>query len=319
MILKQSQKFYISKKERLMKTFFKLIKINHWVKNLFIFAPLTFSLHLFDLISLIRAIIIFFSFSFVSVFVYIINDIKDKEIDLAHPQKALRPIASGKIKPVTALFIGTLFCITGIIIALYINLLTVLILLTYFLINILYSFKLKNIVILDVFIIAAGFCLRVLIGSVAINVPLSNWMLLTTFTISLMLGFGKRRHELVLLKDNADNHRGILSEYNKEILEIMIIISTSITAISYALYTMESAAIDKFNTKHLILTVPIVIFGLFRYLLLVYRKDKGGAPEKLVISDPGIIFAVILWFLVILFLLYFNNQIFFVNLKRILI
>ena len=217
-----------------MKSFLNLIKIKHWIKNFFIFTPLIFSLQLFNTKSLFQSIVSFFNFSFVAVFVYIINDIKDKKTDSQHPAKSQRPIASGKISIPVAVCTGAFFFAAGIYCALLFNPKTVFILVSYFIINIFYTFFLKEIVILDVFIIATGFCLRVLLGSMAIGVELSHWMLLTTFSVSLVLGFGKRRHELVLLGKNAFHHRNILGEYNKEILNIMIIISTAITAIDPA-------------------------------------------------------------------------------------
>ncbi len=292
-----------------MKIFFQLIRLRHWLKNLFIFAPLIFALHLFNYEKLIKSIIAFVCFSFVSVLVYIINDIKDKKNDSLHEIKKLRPIASGKVKPIFAIFIGLLFGIPGLLFSLILGIPSASIILIYLIITILYTYIFKNFVILDVFIISLGFCLRVLLGSTAIGVTLSHWMLLTTFSISLIIGFGKRRHELDLLGDDAPNHRNILAEYNKNILDIMIIISTSITAISYALYTMNEDIINKFGTAGLILTVPFVLYGLFRYLLLIYCKGKGGSPEELIINDPGIIISVILWLVVILLQIYFNDLI----------
>jgi 4-hydroxybenzoate polyprenyltransferase len=290
-----------------MKIFLQLIRIKQWIKNLIIFAPIIFALQLFNYDQFIKSFLAFIAFSFVIVIVYIINDIKDKKNDSLHEIKKLRPIASGKIKPVYAIIIGLVFAIPGFFLSFFLGLPSFLIIIIYFILNILYTFILKNLVILDVFIISTGFCLRVLLGSAVIGVHLSHWMLLTTFSGSLIIGFGKRRHELDLLGDDAPNHRNILAEYNKNILDIMIIISTSITAISYTLYTINEDIINKFGTAGLIITVPFVLYGLFRYLLLIYCKGKGGSPEELVINDPGIIIAVLLWFTVILLQIYFKD------------
>ena len=292
-----------------MKLFLQLIRLKHWIKNLIIFAPIIFALQLFNYDKLIKSLIAFLCFSFVSVLVYIINDIKDKNNDSLHEIKKQRPIASSKIKPIVAIIIGSLFAIPGFVFSIILGIPSTLIIFIYFVINIFYTFIFKNFVILDVFIISLGFCLRVLLGSVAINVYLSYWMLLTTFSGSLIIGFGKRRHELDLLGEDASNHRNILAEYNKNILDIMIIISTSITIISYTLYTINEDIINKFGTAGLIITVPFVLYGLFRYLLLIYCKGKGGSPEELVINDPGIIISVILWFIVILLQIYFKDLI----------
>lgn len=289
-----------------LRTFSHLIRTRHWVKNILIFAPLIFSLNLFNLNYLIKSLTAFVSFSFVSVFIYIINDMRDIETDALHPVKCLRPLPSGAVTKNKAVIIGLLFFITGIFFS-FINIKTTAIVLFYFIINILYTFKLKQIVIVDIFIIALGFCLRVLMGAIVINVKLSNWMLLATFCVSLILGFGKRRHELVLLKDDAADHRAILGEYSKEILDIMITISTGLTAISYALYVMDQTHSSKFGTESLIYTFPLVIYGLFRYLYIVYNKSKGGSPEEDLITDKGIIFSVLLWGMMIISLLYFHD------------
>lgn len=291
-----------------MKIFLQLIRIKHWIKNLFIFAPLIFSLYLFNYNKLLNSIIAFISFSLVSTFVYIINDIKDKVSDSKHEIKKIRPIASGKINPMIALLIGIIFASGGFLLSFfYLDVFSSSIIISYLTINILYTFILKNFVILDVFIISLGFCFRVLLGSTSIGVTLSSWMLLTTFSISMIIGFGKRRHELDLLGKDAPNHRDSLSQYNKIFLDMMIMTSTSLTAISYTLYTMNTDIINKFGTGGLILTVPFVLYGLFRYLLLIYCKGKGGSPEELVITDPGIIISVILWFIVILLQIYFKD------------
>ncbi len=224
-------------------------------------------------------------------------------------KKKLRPIASGKFHPGIAFIKGLAFCTAGIVISLFINFSSLLILLVYLLMNIFYTLWLKKIVILDVFIIAVGFCLRVLIGATAINVDITNWIILATFSISLIIGFGKRLHELELLGEGAINHRNILKLYNKKFLEIMIIISTAITGISYALYTMDPAVISKFNVSTLIFSVPFVLFGLFRYLYLIFCRGKGDSPEELVVKDPGIIIAVVLYVAFMFIMIYFKDQI----------
>lgn len=292
--------------------YLNLIRIKHWVKNLLVFGPVIFSLNLFNDHFLIKTIAGFLSLSFVSVFIYIINDIKDKESDKIHPLKSQRPIPSGKVTVNKAFVIGLLFFIAGITVSL-LNLKSTIILVTYLIMNILYTFYLKKIVILDIFIISIGFCLRILLGAVLIDVALSKWMLLATFSISLILGFGKRRHEIVLLKDDATEHREILGEYNKEILDIMIIISTGLTAISYALYTMDSGLIAKFGTEALIYTFPPVIYGLYRYLFIVYKKSKGGKPEEDLLTDPGILSAGFIWVTMIITILYFHDIFDFIN------
>lgn len=282
------------------KTFLRLIRIKQWMKNIFIFAPLIFSHHLLNIQDITKTVTVFFAFSLVSVLVYIINDIHDCKQDAIHPEKKSRPIASGTVSKSQALITGIILFIAGISIAFLAKRPQVIItLLAYLIINMLYTFFLKQIAILDVFIIAVGFCIRVIIGAVAIDVQPSQWIISTTFAISLVLGFGKRRHELLSLKQEAVEHREILGEYTPRLLDIMIAVSSSITAISYMFYTMES------GISKLFYTFPLVLYALFRYLYLIYDKNKGGKPEEDLINDKGIIITVILWGLMIIGILYY--------------
>ncbi|MBO5288730.1 MAG: decaprenyl-phosphate phosphoribosyltransferase [Spirochaetales bacterium] len=282
------------------KTFLRLIRVKQWMKNIFIFAPLIFSHHLLNIQDITKTVTVFFAFSLVSVLVYIINDIHDCKQDAIHPEKKSRPIASGTVSKSQALITGIILFIAGISIAFLAKRPQVIItLLAYLIINMLYTFFLKQIAILDVFIIAVGFCIRVIIGAVAIDVQPSQWIISTTFAISLVLGFGKRRHELLSLKQEAVEHREILGEYTPRLLDIMIAVSSSITAISYMFYTMES------GISKLFYTFPLVLYALFRYLYLIYDKNKGGKPEEDLINDKGIIITVILWGLMIIGILYY--------------
>jgi 4-hydroxybenzoate polyprenyltransferase len=284
-------------------TFLKLIRIKQWLKNVFIFAPLVFSHHLLNTDDIVKTIVIFFAFSLVSVLVYIINDIHDCKQDSVHPRKKTRPIASGAISKPLALTIGLVAFLLGTVLAYSTKEpMTLIPLSVYLILNLLYTFFLKNVLVLDVFIIALGFCIRVIIGAVAIDVVPSQWIISTTFAVSLVLGFGKRRHELLSLKNEAVEHREILNEYTPRLLDIMIGTSSSITAISYMFYTMES------GISSLFYTFPPVLYALFRYLYLIYDKNKGGRPEDDLFNDKGIIIAVILWGLMIIGILYCPTQ-----------
>jgi 4-hydroxybenzoate polyprenyltransferase len=284
-------------------TFLKLIRIKQWLKNVFIFAPLVFSHHLLNTDDIVKTIVIFFAFSLVSVLVYIINDIHDCKQDSVHPRKKTRPIASGAISKPLALTIGLVAFLLGTVLAYSTKEpMTLIPLSVYLILNLLYTFFLKNVLVLDVFIIALGFCIRVIIGAVAIDVVPSQWIISTTFAVSLVLGFGKRRHELLSLKNEAVEHREILNEYTPRLLDIMIGTSSSITAISYMFYTMESGISGLFYTF-----LP-VLYALFRYLYLIYDKNKGGRPEDDLFNDKGIIIAVILWGLMIIGILYCPTQ-----------
>jgi 4-hydroxybenzoate polyprenyltransferase len=282
-----------------------LLRPKHWIKNLFIFAALIFSLNLFDIGKFIISLRAFIAFSLISSFVYIINDIVDIEQDKRHPKKRNRPIASGKIALVNALLISIFCLIAGLIIAYFINLNTLIVITIYVIINIFYSIKIRNVVILDVITIALGFILRMIAGATAIEVGFSSWILLTTFSIALVLGFGKRRGEILLTSNNfSEDTRSVLKQYNIQYLDSIIISSVTLTIISYALYTIDSEVIYRFGTDKLIYTVPFVIYGIFRYLYVIYKFDNDGDPTEIVLKDKLIIYIVIIWILIIVGLIY---------------
>lgn len=271
----------------------KLIRVQHWIKNLFIFVPLIFALKFTELDLILKSIIAFFSFSLASSFVYIVNDIVDKEKDQTHPKKKFRPIANESITIPNAIFLSVFVIILALGLGILLNVPTFSVVLAYLIMNIFYSFILKNVVLIDVFTIAMGFVLRVVAGAVAINVEISNWVLLTTFFISLFLGFGKRRCELDLANDGKD-YRPVLDHYSIQLLDYMIVVSLTLTIIAYSLYVVDPEIILKFKTDKLMYTIPIVVYGVFRYLHSIYVK-KEGEPSEIIFSDPGLIISVLLW------------------------
>jgi len=282
-----------------------LLRPKHWIKNLFVFAALIFSLNLFNIVKLIASLQAFFAFCLASSFVYIINDIIDIEQDRKHPEKRNRPIASGKTSIKNATAISIVCLISSMILAYFINLNTLIIITVYIFINIIYSIKIKNVVILDVMFIALGFILRIIAGATAIGVSFSNWILLTTFCISLFLGFGKRRGEILLQNNNTQNNtRFVLKLYSMQFLDYMILSSVTLTIISYALYTIDQEVIKRFGTDKLIYTVPLVIYGIFRYLYVIYRSVSDGDPTEVVLKDKSIISVVLLWILLVIGLIY---------------
>lgn len=284
--------------------FIKLLRIKHWIKNFFVFGGLLFSLNLLNLSYLGKSLLVFIAFCLISSFVYILNDIFDRERDRAHPVKRKRPLASGKIPLASAIFVALLILTTSLALAYLININTFLIILIYALMNVLYTLYLKNKVILDVMIIAAGFVLRVLAGISAIEVPVSNWILLTTLSVSLFLGFGKRRNELLIMDENSHSHRPVLEHYSVQLLNYLIIISITLTIVTYALYSIDNQIIEKLGTDRLIFTVPFVIFGLFRYMYVIFINKGGGDPADVVLKDGFIIADVLLWILAIVGILY---------------
>ena len=266
-----------------------------WIKNFFVFTALLFSKNLHNPLKGIEAIIGFTIFCMITGCAYMINDLVDLEKDKLHPVKSRRPLASGKLKKDTAVKIVVLVCLTSLFFAFYMNVLFGIIVLAYFLLNIGYSIYLKNIVIIDVVSIAAGFVLRVLGGAVIISVVASQWLILCTILLSLFLGFSKRRHELILLEDSATSHRKVLEHYSPYFLDQMIAVVTASTLICYALYTMSKDTVEKLGTSKLIYTIPFVLYGIFRYLYLVHQKEKGGSPTEIMFTDKPMIINICLW------------------------
>jgi 4-hydroxybenzoate polyprenyltransferase len=227
--------------------------------------------------------------------VYVINDLFDREADRRHPTKRHRPIASGAVAPSTAISTAVGAIGIGIIGALLLSETFMLCALAYLALMLAYSKWLKHVVIIDLFCIAAGFVLRAVAGAVVINVEISSWLLVCTILLSLFLGLSKRRHELVILNDEAVEHRKILNEYSPTMLDQMISVVTSSTVVAYALYTLSPETVAKFNTHGLSLTIPFVLYGIFRYLYLVHRHDLGGSPERLLVEDRPLLIAVAAW------------------------
>lgn len=284
----------------------KLIRPKQWIKNFFVFAPLLFSRHVFDLPYLLPSLAAFFIFSLASSAVYIINDIMDVESDRAHPKKKYRPIASGEISVKQAMIFLVLLVIIIIAGLLFLKPIFGVVIVLYFITNLLYSLKVKSIVLLDVFFISFGFMLRVLGGAAAISVPISSWMILTTIFISLFLAISKRRGELsqVINQDNIEKQRKVLKEYSVEFADQLNTIAAAGTIISYALYTVSDKTVNTFGTDKLIYTTPFVIYGIFRYMYLMHQKNLGESPTGIVTKDLPIILGVLGWFMFSIVIIY---------------
>jgi 4-hydroxybenzoate polyprenyltransferase len=236
--------------------------------------------------------------------VYLMNDIKDRAADRRHPQKRTRPIASGALPLVLAAPAAVVLLLLAMGAAWLLRPALGLIIVSYVLINVAYSYWLKRMVILDVFAIAAGFVLRVVAGAVVIDVAMSHWLLVCTMLLALFLGFSKRRCELVALAKEASQHRHVLAEYDLPFLDVMISIVTSAVIVGYTLYTISSETIARFLTDKLLLTVPLVLYGIFRYLYLVYHRNYGGNPAHAVLTDGPLRLSIVLWGLVSALILY---------------
>lgn len=271
-----------------------------WIKNLFVFGAMVFARHVFDVGYVKMVSMAFLCFCLISSSVYILNDIVDAKKDMLHPKKKYRPIASGLIGRMEAL--GILFVLAPCAIGLsfFLDIYFGIVVLLYFINNVFYSLKVKNMVILDVMSIAMGFLLRVIGGALVIRIYISPWILLCTLLLSLFLGFSKRRNELVTLSGNADKHRQILEEYSLEFIDNMLSIVTASTVMAYSLYTFSS---DNTN-YYMMITIPFVLYGIFRYQYIVYKKNEGGSPEETVMSDIPLVINIILWVLASVIILY---------------
>ena len=282
---------------------FKTLRPKQWFKNVFVFAALVFDVKLFDVEPLFRTIAGALLFCLLSSTVYIVNDLVDIEKDRQHPTKKNRPLASGQLSPRTAGIAALLIAVIGLPLSFWLEPSFGAIALGYVLMMIAYSFWLKNIVIIDVMTIAAGFVLRVIAGVVLVHVErFSPWLYVCTTLLALFLAVGKRRNELFLLKDNANNHRAILDEYTMSFIDEMIAILSAATLIAYSLYTFSAENLPKDHT--MMLTLPFVLYGLFRYLYLIHVKNAGGAPEEIVLRDKPLLAALGLWGLAVVLVLY---------------
>ncbi|MGZ3617850.1 MAG: decaprenyl-phosphate phosphoribosyltransferase [Ktedonobacteraceae bacterium] len=289
----------------------------HWTKNLALFVGLIFAQQLFTLTSFERACIAFVVFCLASSCVYIFNDLLDLERDRQHPTKSQRPLASGDLPISWAITtIGILLlCCAGLTLLLFripiqqtdifaslggANVLFALTVITYLLLMALYSVWLKHIVLLDVFIIASGFVLRIVAGTVVIPVMISPWLYLVTILLSLFLALSKRRHELVLLQGEASNHRQILKEYSLPLLDQLITIVMAATIMAYSLYTFQGPT----GNHRLMITIPLVLYGMFRYLYLMHMRMEGGSPEEVLLRDRHMLGTVVLCTVLIIIVLY---------------
>jgi len=284
----------------------KTLRPQQWIKNLFLFAPLIFSQNIQNLPLLWKTLAAFGLFCLISGTCYIFNDLQDLKEDQRHPLKSERPLASGRLSRKTAVVFFVAISFFSFILAFILEPVFFYVLLAYYLMQIAYSIRLKHIVILDVFIVAAGFFLRVIAGGLVIDVYISPWLLICTLLLALFLALGKRRHEIVILDKKAESHRPILGEYSPHLLDQMIAVVTASTVISYCLYTISAETVEKFGTKKLIYTVPFVLYGIFRYLYLIHQKSKGGSPEVLIIKDRPLLLAIIMWIISASLIIYFK-------------
>ena len=276
----------------MLKSIIKLIRVKQWIKNAFVLAPLLFSLNFLNVEPCIKAILAFLSFSFTASAVYVMNDICDRKKDALHPTKKNRPIASGKISVKQALFIVIALLVADAMCLYELPHKVAYTILAYVFINILYSIRLKHMVLVDVFVIAVGFILRVYAGAYAIDVYVSSYIFMTTLFVSLFLGFTKRKMELL---HSGVTTRKVLKKYSENMTNEYIIISIAITIMCYALYTLEPSVIARFATNKLIYSVIFVTYGMFRYLYILDKYKDVEDPTENVLTDKGLIVVCLLY------------------------
>lgn len=269
-----------------------------WLKNGFVLAPIVFSGLVGDPEAWLRCLVAVAAFCAASSATYLINDVLDRKADRAHPAKRARPIAAGEISIGFALTVAVVLVIAAIAIALGLGGWFPAILVAYVSLVLLYSVLLKRAIFLDVLVVAAGFVLRVVGGAVAINVPVSRWILVVAYLLALYLALGKRRTELVLLGDEAGSHRAVLGHYTLPMVDSAISVVLGATVLAYALYTVAPDTVAKVGSEGLLATVPIVLYGLFRYLYLLHRHELGGSPTKALLTDRPLLACVVIWLLV---------------------
>ncbi len=301
---------------RRISSYLRLLRPYQWVKNVFVFVPLIFSKNLFDFQRFLESLFAFIAFCLAASSIYVVNDIADREFDRIHPLKQHRPIASGAVTvregwllSVFLLLVSSFFMaltgsatMTGLAIAGYVAM------------NLLYSFGLKRIVLIDLFVIAIGFILRVLAGGYAIDVKVSSWLIMTTLFVSIFLGVAKRRGEFSLLGKRTDEStRKVLSDYDITLIDQILSVSAASVIIAYALYTVSERTVHAFHTEALIFTTIFVTYGIFRYLYLVHKMGLGENPTKALLTDRPMVANTILYVLSVIAILYKQELIRFIS------
>jgi len=266
-----------------------------WLKNRFVLAPMVFSGLLDEPVAWVRSLVALAAFCAASSAVYLVNDVLDRDADRRHPNKCNRPIAAGEISVGAALTAAVVLATAAMVAAFVLGGWFPAVLGSYILLVVLYSAVLKRVVFIDVLVLAAGFVLRVVGGAVAIHVPVSRWLLLCAYLLALYLALGKRRSELALLGEGAETHREVLGRYTLGLVDQAISVVLGATVLAYTLYTVAPDTVAKVGSEGLMATVPVVLYGLFRYLYLLHRHELGGSPTKVLVTDRPLLITVAVW------------------------
>lgn len=288
----------------MLRNLIRCLRPAQWAKNLFVLAPLVFAQGLLEGDRLLRGVVAFAIFCAASSTVYLFNDLRDREADRQHPLKRHRPLAAGTLPVWVAVAAMAVLLVVTAVGGAWLGPAFLVVVGLYLLLNLAYTLGLKRVVILDVMIIAIGFVLRVLAGGAAVDVEVSRWLLLCTIFLALFLAFSKRRHEIELLRENAAGQRRVLDHYSSAFLDQMINVVTASAVVSYALYAVAPETTERFHTEDLIYTVPMVLFGIFRYLYLVYQRPGEASPTEAILHDPPFLINLVLWGLAVVWIVY---------------
>jgi 4-hydroxybenzoate polyprenyltransferase len=279
------------------------LRPRQWVKNFFLFGGVVFGQQLLTP-ALGIAALGFVLFCALSGAMYLLNDVADRDKDRLHPDKRRRPIAAGRLPVGPAIAVAVALVAAGLAVAVWLSRPFAMTAVAYVVLLSAYSAWLKHVVIIDVLVVASGFVLRAAAGALVIGVAISPWLLICTVLLALFLALGKRRHEVLTLEAGAPRHRPILAEYSAGLLDQMIAVVTASTVTAYALYTMSPETIARFHTSWLPVTLPFVLYGIFRYLYLLYRRELGGNPSEIVVRDRPLLLNTLLWLIAILLIIY---------------
>jgi 4-hydroxybenzoate polyprenyltransferase len=287
--------------------YLQLFRINNWIKNLLVLSPLLFSFNIFHLNEVINTIVAFVAFCFISSSIYIFNDISDIEKDKVHPRKKYRPLPSGNISRKKAIILALILFFASFAVSFYISIIFLLVILTYFLLNTLYNYQLKKYPIIEAFTISINFLLRILAGSVAIQVIPTEWIMFVTFFLATMLTFIKRKSELMILDEKSVEHRKVLKYYTIQGLNQLIFISAALTLAGYVLYTISHPMFVYEKINWLFYSFIFVAFGIFRFIHISESNefDKEGDPTTLLLKDKYLQVTVVLWSIYLIWVMYF--------------
>jgi len=289
------------------KGIFLSLRPKQWVKNLFVFLPLVFGKRLLEFPVNLRTVGVFFAFSLAAGAAYLINDVLDAPTDRLHPKKKLRPVASGMLSERLAIISACILACLSIAISFVLNVSVGYVVAGYVVFSVVYTRFLKHVVIIDVFCLGGFFLLRILAGSLIVEVQMSHWIISMTVLLALFLGFAKRRQELQdIEKNGGESHRPVLAHYDLHFIDQITVVITSSIVVAYMLYTVADRTVATFGTDHLMYSVPFVYYGIFRYLYLMYRLGEGDDPTGVLLSDRKLQINLILWIIVCIAVIYFK-------------